>query len=235
MMRLEELPREKLIMLARAKLLLPRARERDQLEASLIDFVEAAWPSIDPSDYQPCWAIDALCEHLQAVTDGQIKRLLINFPPRAGKSSVVSICWPAWTWARRKASYLSGPTVKFLCASYNHDLSLEMSNRTRRLLLSPWYQKYWGKRLTLLSDQNTKAKFEFKQGGTRIATSVGGSLLGIGGDIINVDDPHNVADVESEAERKTVLAWWSELRSTRLRESPVPSLNCDSNLTDQSP
>lgn len=196
--------------------LLPLVRERDALEASLIEFVEAAWPSIDPSEYQPSWAIDALCEHLQAVTEGKIKRLLVNFPPRAGKSSVVSICWPAWTWARRKRGFLSGPQVKFLCASYNHDLSLQMSNRTRRLILSPWYQKYWGKRVVLLPDQNTKAQFEFKAGGLRIATSVGGSLLGIGGDIINVDDPHNTADAESEAERKTVLAWWSELRSTRL-------------------
>jgi hypothetical protein len=49
---------------------------------SLIHFVEGAWPSLDPTDYQPCWAIDALCEHLQAVAYGHIKRLLlVNFPP----------------------------------------------------------------------------------------------------------------------------------------------------------
>src|SRR5262249_47930841 len=54
-------------------------------EASLIDFVQEAWPAIDPAEYQGCWAIDALCEHLQAVSEGQIRNLLVNFPPRCGK------------------------------------------------------------------------------------------------------------------------------------------------------
>ena len=58
--------------------------ERLRLEGSLIEFVEEAWPFIDAAPYQPNWAIDALCEHLQAVTEGRISRLLINFP-RVGK------------------------------------------------------------------------------------------------------------------------------------------------------
>jgi hypothetical protein len=56
--------------------------ERLRLEGSLIEFVEEAWPFIDAAPYQPNWAIDALCEHLQAVTEGRISRLLINFPLR---------------------------------------------------------------------------------------------------------------------------------------------------------
>ena len=61
--------------------------ERLRLEGSLIEFVEEAWPFIDAAPYQPNWAIDALCEHLQAVTEGRISRLLINFPPRCGKAA----------------------------------------------------------------------------------------------------------------------------------------------------
>ena len=52
--------------------------ERLRLEGSLIEFVEEAWPFIDAAPYQPNWAIDALCEHLQAVTEGRISRLLVN-------------------------------------------------------------------------------------------------------------------------------------------------------------
>jgi hypothetical protein len=74
---------------------------QQRLEVSLIDFVEAAWPSLDAAEYKSCWAFDALCEHLQAVTDGQIKKLLVNFPPRCAKTLVTSVCWPAWTWSRR--------------------------------------------------------------------------------------------------------------------------------------
>jgi hypothetical protein len=78
--------------------------EAQRLEASLIDFVEAAWASIDASEFKSCRAIDALCEHLQAVTDGQIKKILVNFPPRCAKTLVTSVCWPAWTWSRRARS-----------------------------------------------------------------------------------------------------------------------------------
>jgi predicted phage terminase large subunit-like protein len=185
-------------------------------EESLGDFVEAAWPSIDASEYQGNWAIDGLCEHLQAVTSGQIKRLLVNFPPRCGKTLITSVCFPAWTWARREQSYLSGPGVRFLCGSYGHTLSLINSNLTRRLILSPWYQSFWGCQFALRPDQNTKIQFDNDAGGSRLATSVGGSLLGLGGDAVIVDDPHNTESVESEAERESVLRWWSELSTTRL-------------------
>jgi len=61
---------------------LEKKEKAERLEASLIDFVREAWPAIDPAEYQRCWAIDALCEHLQAVSEGHIRNLLVNFPPR---------------------------------------------------------------------------------------------------------------------------------------------------------
>jgi len=62
--------------------------QAQQLEGSFIDFVEAAWPALDPAEYQPCWAIDALCEHLQAVSEGQIRHLLVNAPPRCSMTPI---------------------------------------------------------------------------------------------------------------------------------------------------
>src|SRR5215831_19083888 len=202
--------------LASALRVLERREKAERLEASLIDFVREAWPAIDPAEYQPCWAIDALCEHLQAVSEGQIRNLLVNFPPRCGKTTIASVCYPAWTWAQTGISFLSGPQVRFLCGSYNHELSLTNSNLTRRLILSPWYQSLWGHRYKFREDQNTKTKFDTSAGGSRLATSVGGSLLGIGGDVLVIDDPDNVEQAESEAERKTALNWWKELSTTRL-------------------
>jgi predicted phage terminase large subunit-like protein len=184
--------------------------------------VRGAWPSFDPSAYEENWAIDALCEHLTAVTEGHIKRLLINYPPRGGKTSVASVSWPMWVWTRQNDNFLSGPQVRFLCGSYNDRLALKISNASRRLILSPWYQAMWGDRIKLTGDQNAKNQFDNTAGGSRIATSVGGSLLGIGGDVILVDDPHNTEIVESEAEREQVLTWWKELRTTRLN-SPKES------------
>jgi hypothetical protein len=192
--------------------------ERLRLEGSLIEFVEEAWPFIDAAPYQPNWAIDALCERLQAVTEGRISRLLINFPPRCGKTIITSVCWIAWTWARRERTFRSGPQVRFLTGSYSHTLALGNANLTRRLILSPFYQRLWGNWFTFRDDQNTKVQVDNSEGGSRLATSVGGTLLGIGGDVLVVDDPHNVAQAESEAERETVSNWWSELSTTRLND-----------------
>ena len=210
--------KQRLIRLAQAKADLRKREERALYEGSLSAFVRAAWPAIDNAQYQDSWALDALCEHLEAVTRGHIKRLLINFPPRCGKSLITSIAWPAWVWAQPENSFVSGPSVGFLCGSYNHTLSLKFSNSSRRLLLSPFYRHYWGDRFRLMGDQNAKSQFDTDKGGTRIATSVGGSLIGIGGNIICVDDPHNTESVESDAERDTALRWWKEISSTRLND-----------------
>jgi predicted phage terminase large subunit-like protein len=157
-------------------------------------------------------------EHLQAVTEGEIKRLLINIPFRSGKSLVTSVCWPAWVWSRGETSHTSGANVGFLCASYGHSLSLQHSNLTRRLILSPWYQERWSHRFKLRMDQNTKTQFDNDKKGYRISTSVGGVLLGIGAAILCADDPENTEQVESEAELAAALTWWREFSTTRLND-----------------
>ena len=112
---LTERERLKLQIIARAQL--PLAEQRAELEGSLLSFVEGAWSSLDPSPYQPSWAIDAVCEHLQAVADGKIRRLLINLSSRCGKTLETSVCFPAWVWAQREVSYLKGPQVRLLFAA----------------------------------------------------------------------------------------------------------------------
>lgn len=138
-------------------------------------------------------------------------------------TSVCSIIYPAWTWARSEITFLSGPQVKFLCASYNHPLSLDSSNKSRRMLFSPWYQKHWPNKIILQPDQNTKSQFDNLKGGSRIATSVGGQLLGLGGDIVICDDLNNTEKVnqkapDTEADCEKVKTFWNEIHSTRLND-----------------
>ena len=73
-------------------------------ERSLADFIRLGWGYIDPADYIGNWHIDAICEYLEAVTNGEIRRLIINIPPRHMKSLSCSVAWPAWTWAPRARS-----------------------------------------------------------------------------------------------------------------------------------
>jgi predicted phage terminase large subunit-like protein len=125
-------------------------------------------------------------------------------------------------WAQSDISYLSGPQVRFLCGSYGERLSLDNSNLCRRLIMGPWYQRLWGHRFALRDDQNTKGQFDNTRNGSRIATSVGGSLLGLGGDIIIIDDPHNTEEVESEDVLAKTIRWWNEIHTSRLN-SPIES------------
>jgi len=134
--------------------------DRVECEENLYDFLMSGWQYIDPSPFTPGWVIEAVAEHLQAVCDGEIRRLLVNIPPRCSKSSLTSVAFPAWVWAQRHRSPTSGPGVQFLHASYAQSLSLRDSVKCRRLIESPWYQRLWGDRFGLTGDQNTKTRFD---------------------------------------------------------------------------
>jgi predicted phage terminase large subunit-like protein len=186
--------------------------EREHAARSLREFVRQAWSIVEPSTpFVPGWHIDAIADHLEAITRGEIRRLLINVPPRHMKSLLVSVLWPCWEWIQR-------PERRWLCSSYGQQLSIRDSLKCRRLIESPWYQARWGHLFTLTSDQNTKSRFDNSRSGYRLATSVGGAATGEGGDRIICDDPHNVQEAESDAVRKATLDWWDITMSTRVND-----------------
>jgi len=189
--------------------------EASYYESSLYEFLKAGWRYIDPNPYVDSWHLGAIAEHLKAVKDGEITRLIINQPPRTSKSSML-VGFDPWVWAQSDRTDTSGPGVQFLHASYAQNLSIRDSVKTRRLIESPWYQRYWGDRVKITSDQNTKVRFDNSAGGYRLATSVGGTLTGEGGHVLVVDDPENAVDMASEAVRQTTLEWFDNSLSTRL-------------------
>jgi len=183
---------------------------KNRAERHLKDFIKQAWQVIEPAtEYVPGKHIDAIAEHLEAVLLGQISRLLINIPPRFSKSLTVSVFWFVWDWIKH-------PERRWIYSSYAQSLATRDSLACRRLIESPWYQSRWGDRYALTTDQNTKTRFENNKTGYRIAAGVGGSVTGEGGDILVVDDPHNVKDVFSDVSLATTMAWFDEVLSTRL-------------------
>ncbi len=180
-------------------------------DMSLREFIKQSWHVIEPGrTYVDGWHIGAIVEHLEAVSTGQIQRLLINMPPRHMKSLSVSVCWPAWEWT-------FNPWIQFFFSSYSATLSVRDNMKTREIVTSPWYQEAWP-HVELKRDQNAKDKFENKAGGFRFSTSVGGRATGEGGDRIVADDPHNMSEVKSDAKRKEVLDWWDNTMQTRLND-----------------
>jgi hypothetical protein len=195
--------------------------DRLDYEDSLYAFLRAGWPNIDPAPWRDGWPIEAVAEHLQAVVDGEIRRLLINIPPRCSKSSLCSVALPAFTWAQPEKRWgpTSGPQVQFLYASYAQQLSVRDSVKCRRLIQSPWYQKHWGKRFNLASDQNVKGRFLNDKGGERLITSVGSAATGEGGAVIVIDDPNAADEAFSEATVEATIEWWDGTMSTRLNDA----------------
>ena len=182
------------------------------LADSLGDFQRAAWHLVEPTTpYVHNWHIDCIAEHLEAISHGHLQNLVINIPPRHEKSLNVAVFWPCWVWATQ-------PSFRWLFSSYSSQLSMRDSVKCRRIIQSAWYQQRWGHVFRLTTDQNVKHRFENDCTGVRLATSVGGIGTGEGGDVIVVDDPHNVKDGESELRREEVLRWWDEAMTTRLND-----------------
>ena len=191
--------------------------DQELAERSLHDFVQQMWSTVDKAPYSDNWHIRLICEHLEAVSRGEIRRLVINIPPRHSKSLTVAVFWPAWTWIDRgeRNRPLLGPHVKVLSSSYDQLLSTRDSRKTRDVIGSRLYLQRWGDSFSLRADQNMKMKFENDRGGERIATSVGGRLTGEGGDVILIDDPLNAKHADSEVKRADVIEWWKTTMSTR--------------------
>jgi predicted phage terminase large subunit-like protein len=190
--------------------------ERMDCENSLYEFFQKAWKYIDASPYTDGWPIEAVAEHLQAVVDGDIKRLIINIPPRCAKSTMTSVAFPAWVWCQPWDSPTSGPGVQLLHASYASSLALRDSVKCRKLIESPWYQQLWGDRFQLQGDQNTKGRFANDKNGERLITAVEARVTGEGGNIIVIDDPNAANEAYSEASIRTTVEWWDTTMSTRL-------------------
>lgn len=177
------------------------------LEGSLRKFVQQAWPIVEPARrFMSNWHIDAICEHLEACSRGQIQRLLVSMPPRHMKSLTVSVFFPAWEWTMR-------PWLRYLFASYAAELAERDSVKCRSIFRSKWWKERWGPRWHLVKDE--EHKLENNHHGVRLATGVGGGATDEGGDRLVVDDAHKIEQAESDTERNSVLSWWDGTMASR--------------------
>lgn len=185
--------------------------------AGLAAFLRLVWPILEPQtplDWN--WHLDAMAEHLEAVTRGEIKHLIINVPPGFGKSILVTCAWPCFEWGPAHMAH-----TRWLFTSYAQILSIRDSLRRRLILASKLYKDGWGHEFTVggrkyLADgaeQYTNTKMGF-----HLATSVGGSNTGQRGDRVVYDDPHNMNEIHSEIRRTGVLQWDDQVMSTRIND-----------------
>lgn len=172
-------------------------------------FVERVFAELNPGiPYVDNFHIAILAAKLEAARRGEIKRLIINVPPRSLKSIIASVAFTAWLLGH-------DPTKKILAASYGQDLAEDLSRDCRAVMQSGWYRRLFP--TTRLDPSRLAASaFETTSGGFRRATSVGGSLTGFGADLIVVDDPCKPDEALSDVERHRANRWFSSTVVTRL-------------------
>jgi predicted phage terminase large subunit-like protein len=183
-------------------------RERCQ---TLSGFVREAWHVLEPSNpYIHGWHVDAICAHLEAITAGQINRLLINIPPGTMKSLLTGVFWPAWEWGPK-----GRPATRIIGSSYSEDYAKRDNRRMRDLVSSEWYQALWGETVELVR----AGEMAFSNTATGFRQGIPFSrLTGGRGDRVIIDDPHSVDGAESEAERAATIRTFRESVPTRLND-----------------
>lgn len=188
-----------------------RDLDRIESELSLSSFIKLGWSQIEPSAvYKHGWHIDAISAHLEAVSYGEITRLIINVPPGTMKSISTSVFFPAWEWGPRNM-----PGLRYIGTSYSERFAMRDNGRMRNLVSSEWYQERWGDRVTLTSFG--EKKFSNTALGFREAIPFR-SLTGGRADRLIIDDPHSTEKAESEADRITTTRIFLESVPTRLND-----------------
>jgi len=194
------------------------AIRRERCLRSLYHFTKRAWPVVEPGQkFVDGHHIKVICDHLQAVHEGRIKRLAIAIPPGFAKSILVSVIFPAWKWAH-------DPSWRSIFASYSlQGVALRDSMRCRRLIESDWYTNLFRRSPdgTVLwdfaADANQKAAFETTRSGQRIITSPDGAATGLRGNAVVVDDPVNIKEFTQTTLAK-VLTWFRKTLPTRVND-----------------
>ena len=178
------------------------------LRTDLMSFIFRCFIELNPQTrFLSNWHIELIAAKLQQVALGKTRRLIINIPPRNLKSIAASVALPAW--------YLGlNPSGHVIAASYGQDLATKFARDNRSIMQSAWYQRLFSTRISSL--QRAADDFATIQGGSRMATSVGGILTGRGADIIIIDDAMKPDDALSEVRRTAANEWFDNTVQSRL-------------------
>lgn len=178
------------------------------LATDQVAFTQQCFQTVDPAhEYLHNWHIECIIEYLQAMERGEIRRLIINMPPRSLKSIACTVAWPAWLLGQ-------SPSTQIVAASYSGKLSIKHSVDTRLIMETPWYKKCFPETI-IARDQNEKQKFQTTKRGDRKATSVGGSITGEGGDYLIADDLLKPDEAPSDVVRNSTNDWLDQTFLTR--------------------
>ncbi len=186
------------------------------VKSDLKTFLLQAFDTLEPDRaFLENWHIDWIIYYLERAIEGKEPRLIINLPPRQFKSMLVSVVLPAFILGL-------DPTARIICISYNDELAKKLSRDFKRIVESKWYRLIFPE---IRPIKMTETEFATDVGGSRYATSIGGTLTGRGGDFIIIDDPIKPEDTHSDTARKKANDWFQSTLLSRLDDKARSNLN----------
>jgi predicted phage terminase large subunit-like protein len=202
------LPKEKQAVVLQLTEELKKRKQKEKAQDKFLEFVGSMWENFIHGRHH-----EIMAEAFERVARGELKRLIINMPPRHTKSEFASYLLPAWFLGKF-------PTKKVIQTSHTAELATDFGRKVRNLVDSETYKSIFPN-VALQSDSKAAGRWNTSHGGTYFAIGVGGAVTGKGADLLIIDDPHSeqeaiLAEVNPEIYDK-VHEWYSSGPRQRLQ------------------
>jgi len=174
-----------------------------KVQDDFLTFVKHVWPEFIEGKHHK-----KIADKFNKLAKGEIKRLIINMPPRHTKSEFASFLLPAWMVGRK-------PDLKIIQSTHTTELAIRFGRKAKTLIDSAEYQQMF--KTTLREDSQAAGKWETSQGGEYYAAGVGSAITGRGADLLIIDDPHSEQDALNMASMERAYEWYTSGPRQRLQ------------------
>ena len=179
-------------------------KEQENCRDSFMDYIRYIWPDFIEGEHHR-----VIADRMTAVAKGELKRLIVNMPPRHTKSEFASVYFPSWMMGLR-------PKLKIMQTTHTADLSINFGRKVRNLMDTDEYKKIFSD-VTLAADSKSAGKWQTAKGGEYFAAGVGGAIAGRGADVLIIDDPHSEQDALSMNLPDSCYEWYTSGPRQRLQ------------------
>tara|TARA_R110002050_G_scaffold121771_7_gene240228 strand:- start:2661 stop:4121 length:1461 start_codon:yes stop_codon:yes gene_type:complete len=178
--------------------------ESEKARKNFIDFVRNVWPEFIGGKHH-----SVMADKFDRVAKGELKRLIVNMPPRHTKSEFASFLLPAWLMGRN-------PKLKIMQTTHTAELAFRFGRKVRNLMNTEDYAKVF-EQVKLRADSQAAGRWETSDGGEYFAAGVGGAVTGRGADLLIIDDPHSEQDALNPNSFEHAYEWYTSGPRQRLQ------------------
>ena len=177
---------------------------RESCRDSFMEYIRHIWPGFIEGEHHRL-----IADKLTRVAKGELKRLIVNMPPRHTKSEFASIYFPSWMMGLK-------PDLKIMQTTHTADLSINFGRKVRNLMDTDEYKGIFPE-ASLAADSKSAGKWQTGGGGEYFAAGVGGAIAGRGADLLIIDDPHSEQDAMSLPLLDSCYEWYTSGPRQRLQ------------------